>query len=446
MQPDRAKCRDFRADTPPHSLPQEGQLPGAPIPFERRTVGRRAAIGAAALGAAAILTAHALPAVAESYPSWEEVQAARSNQARKASQIVRIQQLIRGLTDQVARTRAAAATAADDLYTAQQDYFEISRRAAALGSQAKRQATTADEAAARAGRLAAQLYRKGGNTALLELLLSTNGAQADELLARLSTSERLLEANRLIYSDAVIARDSAQSLANQAEVARTERERLQRVADQKLIASQKAADAASAALTAQSLRLVELQAQLNALQDVTTRTVAAYRAGVEAERRKAAARAEAARRAAAAAGANPASGAGWARPTRGGRTSSFGPRSSQCGNGYCSTSYHYGVDLSSGCGSPIYAAASGTVVYAGGNGGYGNYIRLDHGGGVGTGYAHISNGGFLVRHGQRVTAGALIAREGNTGNAFGCNLHFETYVNGTPVNPIGFMAARGITL
>ena len=137
---------------------------------------------------------------------------------------------------------------------------------------------------------------------------------------------------------------------------------------------------------------------------------------------------------------------GWARPTSGNRTSGFGPRSSQCGNGYCSTSYHYGVDLSGGCSAGIYAAAAGTVVYAGYNGGYGNYIKIDHGGGIGTGYAHIRNGGFFVGYGQRVNAGDLIGSEGNTGNAFGCNLHFEAYVNGAPVNPIDFLAARGISI
>ena len=137
---------------------------------------------------------------------------------------------------------------------------------------------------------------------------------------------------------------------------------------------------------------------------------------------------------------------GWARPTSGRRTSDFGPRSSQCGNGYCSTSYHYGVDLSGGCGAGIYAAAAGTVVYAGYNGGYGNYIKIDHGGGIGTGYAHIRPGGFYVGYGQRVNAGDLIGSEGNTGNAFGCNLHFEAYVNGSPVNPIPFLADRGVSI
>ncbi|HBR88449.1 MAG TPA: peptidase M23, partial [Microbacterium sp.] len=74
------------------------------------------------------------------------------------------------------------------------------------------------------------------------------------------------------------------------------------------------------------------------------------------------------------------------------------------------------------------------------------YIKIDHGGGIGTGYAHIQNGGIWVGYGQRVSAGQAIAAAGNTGNSFGCHLHFETYINGSPVNPINFMAARGVSV
>ena len=86
------------------------------------------------------------------------------------------------------------------------------------------------------------------------------------------------------------------------------------------------------------------------------------------------------------------------------------------------------------------------VVYAGYNGGYGNYIKIDHGGGVATGYAHISSGGFYVGYGQWVSAGQLIAATGNTGNSFGCHLHFEVYINGRTTNPEPFMADRGVWL
>uniref|UniRef100_UPI0010F6D0AE M23 family metallopeptidase n=1 Tax=Microbacterium sp. 2FI TaxID=2502193 RepID=UPI0010F6D0AE len=139
-------------------------------------------------------------------------------------------------------------------------------------------------------------------------------------------------------------------------------------------------------------------------------------------------------------------GSGWARPSSGWRSSGYGPRSQVCGQNGCSSSFHYGVDLAAGCGAGIYAAHAGTVVYAGYNGGYGNYIKIDHGNNIGTGYAHIRPGGIFVRHGQRVSAGQLIASEGNTGNSYGCHLHFETYVSGYPVNPIYFMGDRGVSV
>ncbi len=428
----------------------------APTPAESRAirtgVSRRTLLTAGTLGAAAVLVAGPLlpAAFAATYPSWEDVQAAKANEATKAAEVQRIQGLIRSLTGEVARTRTAAEQAAGAFYTAQQEYFDASIRADTLQSQADLEAQNATDAANKAGRIAAQLYRDGGDTTSLELFFSGSAATADDLLSRLGVMDKLLERNQAVYAAALTARDAAQSLTDQAVVARDERDRLQQVAEQKMLESQQAADAARVALDAQTLHLGELQAQLAALEDSTAKTITDYQAGVEAariaeEQRQAAERAEAERLAASGGGGGVVS-SGWARPTSGHRTSGFGPRSSQCGNGYCSTSYHYGVDLSGGCGAGIYAAAAGTVVYAGYNGGYGNYIKIDHGGGIGTGYAHIRTGGFYVGYRQRVTAGDLIGSEGNTGNAFGCNLHFEAYVNGFPVNPITFLADRGVSI
>ncbi|WP_439591867.1 peptidoglycan DD-metalloendopeptidase family protein [Microbacterium sp.] len=430
--------------------PEDRQIAARADPAHK-TVTRRTALGLGALGVVAAIPLAGLslrPAFAASYPSWDDVQAAKANEAAKAAQVERITELIRGLTSEVERTRAIAQQTADAFYVAQQDYFAAAERADTLQAQADQQAAIAATASDRAGRIAAHLYRDGGDTASLELFLSESATDADDLLTRLSTLDRLLERNQDVYATALTARNAAQNLSDQSAVARDERDRLQQVAEQRMAEAQRAAEEAEVALETQTLRRGELEAQLAALQDTTAKTVASYQAGVEAarlaeERRRAAERAEAERLAAAGGGV---SASGWSRPTRGRRTSAFGPRSSQCGNGYCSTSYHYGVDLSAGCGAAIYAAAGGTVVYAGPNGGYGNYIKIDHGGGVGTGYAHIRDGGFHVRYGQRVNAGDLIASEGSTGNSFGCNLHFETYLNGRPVNPIDFLAARGVAI
>ncbi len=98
---------------------------------------------------------------------------------------------------------------------------------------------------------------------------------------------------------------------------------------------------------------------------------------------------------------------------------------------------HAGVDLAAPEGTPIRAADGGTVVLAGWTGGYGNYTCIAHGGALTTCYAHQSRYGTSV--GANVSQGQVIGYVGNTGHSFGAHLHFETRVNGTPVNPMGYL-------
>jgi murein DD-endopeptidase MepM/ murein hydrolase activator NlpD len=98
---------------------------------------------------------------------------------------------------------------------------------------------------------------------------------------------------------------------------------------------------------------------------------------------------------------------------------------------------HAGIDIGVGSGTPIHAAASGTVVLAGWTGGYGNYTCLDHGGGLATCYAHQSS--YAVSSGAQVSQGQVIGYVGNTGHSFGAHLHFEVRINGAPVDPLGYL-------
>lgn len=98
---------------------------------------------------------------------------------------------------------------------------------------------------------------------------------------------------------------------------------------------------------------------------------------------------------------------------------------------------HAGIDIAAGYGTPIRAAASGTVVSAGWNGGYGNYTLIDHGNGLSTGYAHQSS--IAVGAGASVSQGQVIGYVGNTGHSFGAHLHFEVRVGGSPVDPLGYL-------
>jgi len=98
---------------------------------------------------------------------------------------------------------------------------------------------------------------------------------------------------------------------------------------------------------------------------------------------------------------------------------------------------HAGIDIAVPYGTPIHAAAGGRVVIAGWVGGYGNYTCIDHGGGMATCYAHQSS--FAVSVGQSVGQGQVIGSVGCTGHCFGPHLHFEVRINGTPVDPLGYL-------
>src|SRR6266480_87401 len=121
-------------------------------------------------------------------------------------------------------------------------------------------------------------------------------------------------------------------------------------------------------------------------------------------------------------------------PVNGPITSPFGYRTDPVLGG---NRLHAGVDIGASSGTPIKAAGDGVVVMAGWNGGYGNFTLIDHGGGLATGYGHQSSIG--VRVGQHVSTGEVIGQVGSTGASTGPHLHWEVRVNGTPVDPMGWV-------
>jgi murein DD-endopeptidase MepM/ murein hydrolase activator NlpD len=98
---------------------------------------------------------------------------------------------------------------------------------------------------------------------------------------------------------------------------------------------------------------------------------------------------------------------------------------------------HAGIDIGVPSGTAIRASKSGTVAIAGWMGGYGNYTCINHGGGIATCYAHQSSIGVGV--GQSVKQGQVIGSSGCTGHCFGPHVHFEVRINGSPVDPMGYL-------
>ena len=124
----------------------------------------------------------------------------------------------------------------------------------------------------------------------------------------------------------------------------------------------------------------------------------------------------------------PPSSAGFVWPTSGTLTSGFGWRWGRM---------HEGIDIAAPTGTPISAAASGTVIHAGWMGGYGNLVVIDHGNGLATAYGHQSS--IAVGSGTYVSQGQTIGYVGSTGHSTGPHLHFEVRVNGSPVDPLGYL-------
>ena len=213
-----------------------------------------------------------------------------------------------------------------------------------------------------------------------------------------------------------------QGLAQQQQQARTQ---LQGLANERgqlvAIASQQRRQVAAEVAQLEELSTQE-EANLESL-------IAQRQAELEAEREAA----ERARRAGQPAPPGPATASSgylqW--PVRGPITSPFGWRIHPISG---VRSFHEGLDIGVASGTPIGAAEAGRVIYAGWYGGYGNYISIDHGGGVSTGYAHCS--AIYVSVGQDVRQGQTIGAVGSTGYSTGPHLHFEVRINGKPVDPL----------
>ena len=395
-----------------------------------RSVGVRLVAVAAALAmlvSVAIVSGAIQPAWAVEYPTWDDVAAVRNDQAAAEAQIRQIEAILSGLQAEAARTQADAETKGNLYQEADNAYQAKAEQAKTLQGQADASNALAEASEQRAGQVAAQLMRGGAEDLTVTLLVT---GDQDNLLNRISTSKKITEQAQAVYVKAQQDRNIAQAQTDAANVAKRELEILKVAAEKAFQEAQAAAATAATALQEQLDNQARLQQQIIVLRERRAATEADYQTGVR-ERFAAAANLD----------AGYISDSGWVKPSGGYITSSYGYRASPAG-------FHKGTDLGAGCGANIYAATTGTVVYAayGYNGGYGNYIIIDHGDGVETAYGHIAAGGILVSAGEHLDIGQVIAYAGNTGFSFGCHLHFEVRIGGDTTNPVPYMASQGIQL
>lgn len=441
------------------------------------------AIGAAAIGALLVTGVGIGPvspavAIVSDLPTWQDVEKAKQNEAAASAKVSEIKDLLVKVQKEVERTRAESEAASVKFDQAASQLRDAQARVEALDTQAKASEAEAQQASEQAAALVSQIYRSGGVDRNLSLFLESDGSTADALLDRLAQTEKATERNTNIWQNAERAMNSAQTLSEQADSAREERDKLAKEAEANQQRAAEIADAARTEQIEQEQQQKVLQQQLAALEDKTTSTTKGYeerlvleeqeRQRILEEQRREAARLEAERIAAEQAANN--GGGGGGGNTGGGNSGGGGGGNSGGGNtgggtvtpsgwvnplagGYwISTEWwgyygHTGMDMAIGQGAPIRAAAAGTVSFSGwaGEYSYGNMAEINHGGGVSTLYGHMQ---FTpsVGYGQSVSAGQIIGYVGSTGNSTGPHLHFETKVGGVPQNPRPFMSARGVGL
>ena len=372
------------------------------------------------------------PAYADEYPTWEEVQEARKDVARAEAKVKEIMELLARLEVEAAEAEEEAARLGEVYYEALYELDEATFQQAQLQSQADSEATIAEESRLKAGQFVAELARVGGADITASLFIS--GEDANQLLSRIGYAAKIAEQTDGIYARALSDQNTAQSLSDQAEVAREIREELQLVAEAAYEQANAAAMRAYSAVEAQLDNSARLEAQLEVLMEKREATEADYQKGVIARQQS---------QIMGMIDPGQISSSGWARPSGGYISSHFGPRIHPI---YGIARLHAGIDLATSCGRPVYAARSGRVSYSGWLGTSGNFIRVTHEDGYTTGYAHLQSGSLYVRLGESVVTGQLIASIGNTGGSTGCHLHLETRRNMVAQDPYPFFANRGIRL
>ncbi|MBS6545947.1 MAG: peptidoglycan DD-metalloendopeptidase family protein [Clostridiaceae bacterium] len=284
------------------------------------------------------------------------------------------------------------------------------------------------------------MYENGNDISYLDVILGSNSF--GEMLSRLEIVSEIMEGDKKVVSDYKEAKQTLEDAKAALEQDKEDQETYKSTLESKYDD-----------LVSQKQEIQELTNKLESDQAAKQKeedAIDAEKDRINAEIEEISRReAEAARKAAEEAKKNQQSGGGnsgggasytgngdlsvWPAPSGTANTSSYGWRTHPV---YGTRKFHKGLDISAPGGSPVLAAASGTVSKSYYSSSYGNYIVISHGGGLMTGYAHMSS--RMVSAGERVSAGQQIGKVGSTGISTGNHLHFEVYVNGSTTNPMNY--------
>ena len=341
------------------------------------------------------------------------------------SQLSAAAEQVRDLQAGVDAQRARLAVLEGTLATSRTRLASLERTVAAQTARLTRLRGQYDIAVRRLERRVRDLYMTDGPDALSFVLGTASFA---DLIDNLDLLGRIGRQDEKIAARVKHARDGLADARRRTTVARAEAVRVEA-----------AAESATSEQRGLVSRLVASRDELAAAQREKHSTLASIQSDrsnvlaeiedLEAQSEALAARIRAAQQQSSASNGPVVSGSGqlsW--PVSGPVTSSFGVRWGRM---------HEGIDIAVGQGTPVRAAAAGTVIYAGWMEGYGNLVAIDHGNGLSTAYGHNSSLASSV--GQSVSAGQVIAYSGSTGHSTGPHVHFEVRVNGAPVDPLGYL-------
>ena len=238
------------------------------------------ALAAVVMGAVIAVGAVAGPVAADDYPTWDDVQNARGDEAATAAAITEIEGFLVELEANAAAATKDAQLKAEAYNVARIELDAAIARADVLAQQADAAASRADISSRKAGQLVAQLARTGGGSITLSLLVSPD---VDNLLNQLGTMAKVSEQANNIYRLAIVDRNLAQALTDQADIAEAERVRLEDEAQATLDAASAAADAANALVAEQQAASDQLFEQLASLKQTTAEVEQGYLDGLAAQ-------------------------------------------------------------------------------------------------------------------------------------------------------------------